>query len=255
MAKEEGAAGRRKITQYTRYSTVLITIIQGFGIAVGLETMYSPGGVPVVLEPGWTFRIMTMLTLTAGTVLIMWLGEQITEKGIGNGISLIIFSGIVVGIPGALVGKSFQLIKLGDMSLFIALALVILMGCGAHWRRLHGNVPSGAFPSSTPSARLGGRCMAASPRTPLRVNTAGVIPPIFASSLLLFPATMANFDIADWLKTAASWFTPSSILYNVIFIALIFFFCFFYTAIIFDPKDVAENPKEGWRLHPRHSPR
>ena len=126
MAKEEGAAGRRKITQYTRYSTVLITIIQGFGIAVGLETMYSPGGVPVVLEPGWTFRIMTMLTLTAGTVLIMWLGEQITEKGIGNGISLIIFSGIVVGIPGALV-KSFQLIKLGDMSLFIALALVILM--------------------------------------------------------------------------------------------------------------------------------
>ena len=126
MAKEEGQAGRRKITQYTRYLTVLITIIQGFGIAVGLETMYSPGGLPVVLEPGWTFRIMTMLTLTAGTVLIMWLGEQITEKGIGNGISLIIFSGIVVGIPGALV-KSFQLIKLGDMSLFIALALVILM--------------------------------------------------------------------------------------------------------------------------------
>lgn len=163
MAKEEGAAGRRKITQYTRYSTVLITIIQGFGIAVGLETMYSPGGVPVVLEPGWTFRIMTMLTLTAGTVLIMWLGEQITEKGIGNGISLIIFSGIVVGIPGALV-KSFQLIKLGDMSLFIALALVILMVAV-----LIGVVfmerASGAFPSSTPSARLGGRCMAASPRT------------------------------------------------------------------------------------------
>lgn len=141
MAKEEGAAGRRKITQYTRYSTVLITIIQGFGIAVGLETMYSPGGVPVVLEPGWTFRIMTMLTLTAGTVLIMWLGEQITEKGIGNGISLIIFSGIVVGIPGALV-KSFQLIKLGDMSLFIALALVILRVAGAHWRRLHGTCPA-----------------------------------------------------------------------------------------------------------------
>ena len=125
--------------------------------------MYSPGGVPVVLEPGWTFRIMTMLTLTAGTVLIMWLGEQITEKGIGNGISLIIFSGIVVGIPGALV-KSFQLIKLGDMSLFIALALVILMVAvliaSSSW-----NVASGAFPSSTPSARLGGRCMAASPRT------------------------------------------------------------------------------------------
>ena len=244
MAKEEGAAGRRKITQYTRYSTVLITIIQGFGIAVGLETMYSPGGVPVVLEPGWTFRIMTMLTLTAGTVLIMWLGEQITEKGIGNGISLIIFSGIVVGIPGALV-KSFQLIKLGDMSLFIALALVILMVAVligvVFMERAQRRIPIQYAKRQVGRKMYGGQ----STHLPLRVNTAGVIPPIFASSLLLFPATMANFDIADWLKTAASWFTPSSILYNVIFIALIFFFCFFYTAIIFDPKDVAENLKKA----------
>ena len=244
MAKGEGAAGRRKITQYTRYSTVLITIIQGFGIAVGLETMYSPGGVPVVLEPGWTFRIMTMLTLTAGTVLIMWLGEQITEKGIGNGISLIIFSGIVVGIPGALV-KSFQLIKLGDMSLFIALALVILMVAVligvVFMERAQRRIPIQYAKRQVGRKMYGGQ----STHLPLRVNTAGVIPPIFASSLLLFPATMANFDIADWLKTAASWFTPSSILYNVIFIALIFFFCFFYTAIIFDPKDVAENLKKA----------
>ena len=244
MAKEEGAAGRRKIAQYTRYSTVLITIIQGFGIAVGLETMYSPGGVPVVLEPGWTFRIMTMLTLTAGTVLIMWLGEQITEKGIGNGISLIIFSGIVVGIPGALV-KSFQLIKLGDMSLFIALALVILMVAVligvVFMERAQRRIPIQYAKRQVGRKMYGGQ----STHLPLRVNTAGVIPPIFASSLLLFPATMANFDIADWLKTAASWFTPSSILYNVIFIALIFFFCFFYTAIIFDPKDVAENLKKA----------
>lgn len=244
MATEEGAAGRRKITQYTRYSTVLITIIQGFGIAVGLETMYSPGGVPVVLEPGWTFRIMTMLTLTAGTVLIMWLGEQITEKGIGNGISLIIFSGIVVGIPGALV-KSFQLIKLGDMSLFIALALVILMVAVligvVFMERAQRRIPIQYAKRQVGRKMYGGQ----STHLPLRVNTAGVIPPIFASSLLLFPATMANFDIADWLKTAASWFTPSSILYNVIFIALIFFFCFFYTAIIFDPKDVAENLKKA----------
>ena len=244
MAKEERAAGRRKITQYTRYSTVLITIIQGFGIAVGLETMYSPGGVPVVLEPGWTFRIMTMLTLTAGTVLIMWLGEQITEKGIGNGISLIIFSGIVVGIPGALV-KSFQLIKLGDMSLFIALALGILMVAVligvVFMERAQRRIPIQYAKRQVGRKMYGGQ----STHLPLRVNTAGVIPPIFASSLLLFPATMANFDIADWLKTAASWFTPSSILYNVIFIALIFFFCFFYTAIIFDPKDVAENLKKA----------
>ena len=240
----EGEAGQRRITQYTRYSTVLITIIQGFGIAVGLETMYSPGGVPVVLEPGWTFRIMTMLTLTAGTVLIMWLGEQITEKGIGNGISLIIFSGIVVGIPGALV-KSFQLIKLGDMSLFIALALVILMVAVligvVFMERAQRRIPIQYAKRQVGRKMYGGQ----STHLPLRVNTAGVIPPIFASSLLLFPATMANFDIADWLKTAASWFTPSSILYNVIFIALIFFFCFFYTAIIFDPKDVAENLKKA----------
>ena len=244
MAKEEGAAGRRKITQYTRYATVLITLIQGFGIAVGLETMYSPGGAAVVIEPGWTFRLMTMLTLTAGTVLIMWLGEQITEKGIGNGISLIIFSGIVVGIPGAIV-KSLQLIKLGDMSLFIALALVLLMLVvlvGVVFvERAQRRIPIQYAKRQVGRKMYGGQ----STHLPLRVNTAGVIPPIFASSLLLFPATMANFDIADWLKTAASWFTPSSILYNVVFVALIFFFCFFYTAIIFDPKDVAENLKKA----------
>jgi len=174
----------------------------------------------------------------------MWLGEQITEKGIGNGISLIIFSGIVVGIPGALV-KSFQLIKLGDMSLFIALALVILMVAVligvVFMERAQRRIPIQYAKRQVGRKMYGGQ----STHLPLRVNTAGVIPPIFASSLLLFPATMANFDIADWLKTAASWFTPSSILYNVIFIALIFFFCFFYTAIIFDPKDVAENLKKA----------
>ena len=187
---------------------------------------------------------MTMLTLTAGTVLIMWLGEQITEKGIGNGISLIIFSGIVVGIPGALV-KSFQLIKLGDMSLFIALALVILMVAVligvVFMERAQRRIPIQYAKRQVGRKMYGGQ----STHLPLRVNTAGVIPPIFASSLLLFPATMANFDIADWLKTAASWFTPSSILYNVIFIALIFFFCFFYTAIIFDRRMWRELKKAG----------
>ena len=244
MAKEEGAAGRRKITQYTRYGTVLITIIQGFGIAVGLETMYSNSGAAVVPVPGWTFRIMTILTLTAGTVLIMWLGEQITEKGIGNGISLIIFSGIVVGIPGAAV-KSYQLISMGEISIFIAIALLVFMlavlAGVVFMERAQRRIPIQY------AKRQGGRKMYGGQSThlPLRVNTAGVIPPIFASSLLLFPATMANFDIADWLKNAASWFSPSSVLYNVVFVALIFFFCFFYTAIIFDPKDVAENLKKS----------
>lgn len=244
MAKEEGAAGRRKITQYTRYGTVLITLVQGFGISVGLETMYSPGGLPVVLEPGWSFRLMTMITLTAGTVLIMWLGEQITERGIGNGISLIIFSGIVVGIPRG-IGHSFELLKLGDMSVFIAIALVIFMAVVlvgiVFMERAQRRIPIQYARRQVGRKMYGGQ----STHLPLRINTSGVIPPIFASSLLLFPATMANFEIADWLKTAASWFSPSSILYNVLYVALIFFFCFFYTAIIFDPKDVAENLKKS----------
>lgn len=244
MAREEGAAGRRKITQYTRYGTVLITLVQGLGIAIGLESMYSPSGAPVVLTPGWTFRIVTIFTLTAGTILIMWLGEQITEKGIGNGISLIIFSGIVVGIPGAAL-KSYQLISLGDISIFIAIALFIFMlavTAGVVFvERAQRRVPIQYAKRQIGRKMYGGQ----STHLPMRVNTAGVIPPIFASSLLLFPATMANFEIADWLKTAASWFSPSSILYNVVFVALIFFFCFFYTAIIFDPKDVAENLKKA----------
>lgn len=245
MAKEEGAAGRRKITQYTRYGTVLITLVQGFGIAVGLEVMHSPTtNIPVVLEPGWMFRIMTILTLTAGTVLIMWLGEQITEKGIGNGISLIIFSGIAVGIPAAIV-KWAQLIKLGDMSIFIAIAIAVLMAVVlvgvVFMERAQRRIPIQYAKRQVGRKMYGGQ----STHLPLRVNTAGVIPPIFASSLLLFPATMANFDIAEWLKVVAAWFSPSTVLYNVVFVALIFFFCFFYTAIIFDPKDVAENLKKA----------
>ena len=239
MAKEEGAAGRRKITQYTRYSTVLITIIQGFGIAVGLETMYSPGGVPVVLEPGWTFRIMTMLTLTAGTVLIMWLGEQITEKGIGNGISLIIFSGIVVGIPGALV-KSFQLIKLGDMSLFIALALVILMVAVligvVFMERAQRRIPVNY------AKRIQGRKMMGGQSTyiPLKVNAAGVIPIIFASCIIYFPAQLAALFNVGWL-TAFADAVSTGWLNWILTVLLIVFFAYFYTSMVFNPEDTADN--------------
>lgn len=244
MYKEEGAAGRRKVTQYTRYGTVLITVVQGLGIAVGLESMTSPGGTPVVPDPGWTFRLVTILTLTAGTVLIMWLGEQITEKGIGNGISLIIFSGIVVGIPRALV-QSVQLMEAGDISLFIALGLVIFMLAvlvGVVFvERAQRRIPIQYAKRQIGRKMYGGQTT----HLPLRVNTAGVIPPIFASSLLLFPATIANFATAPWLKDVASWFSPTTVMYNLIFVALIFFFCFFYTAIIFDTKDVAENLKKA----------
>lgn len=244
MAKEEGQAGRRKITQYTRYGTVLITLLQGLGIAIGLEGMTSPLGTPVVIDGGWTFRLVTMLTLTAGTICIMWLGEQITERGIGNGISLIIFSGIIVGIPRAFM-HSVQLIQAGDMNVFIAGLLLIFMlavTVGVVFvERAQRRIPIQYAKRQIGRKVYGGQ----STHLPLRVNTAGVIPPIFASSLLLFPATIANFATADWLKQVSAWFSPSTVLYNIIFVALIFFFCYFYTAIIFDTKDVSENLKKG----------
>ncbi len=244
MAKEEGQAGRRKITQYTRYLTVAITLIQGFGIAALLEGMVSPENAPVVMNPGWEFRLVTIVTLTAGTILIMWLGEQITAKGIGNGISLIIFSGIVVGIPSALV-RSYQLIKAGDMNVLFAILILIMMlavTVGIVFvERAQRRIPIQYAKRQIGRKMYGGQTT----HLPLRINTAGVIPPIFAQSLLLFPATVAGFSTVEWLQTVVSWFTPTSIVYNIVFVALIFFFCFFYTAIIFDPKDIAENLKKA----------
>ena len=244
MAKEEGQAGRRKITQYTRYLTVAITLIQGFGIAALLEGMVSPENAPVVMNPGWEFRLVTIVTLTAGTILIMWLGEQITAKGIGNGISLIIFSGIVVGIPSARL-RSYQLIKAGDMNVLFAIFILIMMlavTVGIVFvERAQRRIPIQYAKRQIGRKMYGGQTT----HLPLRINTAGVIPPIFAQSLLLFPATVAGFSTAEWLQTVVSWFQPTSIVYNIIFVALIFFFCFFYTAIIFDPKDIAENLKKA----------
>ncbi len=244
MAKEEGQAGRRKITQYTRYLTVLITIIQGFGIAALLEGMTSPDNLPVVQRPGWEFKVVTIITLTAGTILIMWLGEQITAKGIGNGISLIIFSGIVVGIPTA-IGRTYEQIRAGDMN--VVLVLVLLAGMLAvlvgivFVERSQRRIPIHYAKRQVGRKMYGGQTT----HLPLRLNTAGVIPPIFAQSLLLFPATVAGFSQAEWIQRVVSWFQPGSIVYNLIFVGLIFFFCFFYTAIIFDPKDIAENLKKA----------
>ncbi|WP_243367504.1 preprotein translocase subunit SecY [Fundidesulfovibrio soli] len=240
LQKEEGAQGRKKITQYTRYGTVLITLIQGFGIAVGLESMTSPTGAPLVLTPGIGFKFMTVMTLTAGTVFLMWLGEQITEKGIGNGISLIIFAGIVAGLPRALI-NTFSLVGQGEMSLLVLLLLVAVMAAVlvaiVFMERGQRRIPIQY------AKRMVGRKMYGGQTThlPLRINTAGVIPPIFASSILLFPATIANFSQADWVQMVAQWFNPSSIVYNVLFIGMIIFFCYFYTAIIFDPKQISEN--------------
>ena len=244
MAKEEGQAGKRKITQYTRYLTVAITLIQGLGIATMLEGMTSPEGAPVVMNPGWEFRLVTIATLTAGTILIMWLGEQITAKGIGNGISLIIFSGIVVGIPSAL-ARSYQLIKAGDMNVLFAIFILIMMlavTVGIVFvERAQRRIPIQYAKRQIGRKMYGGQAT----HLPLRINTAGVIPPIFAQSLLLFPATVAGFSTIDWLQQVVAWFQPTSIVYNIVFVALIFFFCFFYTAIIFEPKDIAENLKKA----------
>ena len=244
MAREEGQAGRRKITQYTRYMTVLITLVQGLGIAVGLENMTSPAGMPVVLTPGWHFRLVTMITFTAGSVLVMWLGEQITERGIGNGISLIIFCGIVVGIPRGII-QSVALIEAGDMSLFMAVVIVAFMAAVlvaiVFVERAQRRIPISYAKRQIGRKMYGGQ----NSHLPLRLNTAGVIPPIFASSLLLFPATIGQFSTNHYVKQAAEWFSPHGVAYNVLYVALMFFFCYFYTAIIFDPKDMAENLKKN----------
>ncbi len=245
LSKDEGAEGRKKITQYTRYGTVIITCIQGLGGAVGLESMSSPTGQSLVLLSGWSFRLVTMITLTAGTVFLMWLGEQMTKKGIGNGISMIIFAGIVAGLPSAL-SNTFRLVSAGELSLIILFLILVVMGAVLAFivfvERGQRRIPIHY------AKRMLGRRMVGGQTThlPLRINVAGVIPPIFASSILLFPATLANFSSVEWLKKISGYMTPSSIIYNIAYIALILFFAYFYTAILFDPKSISENiQKQG----------
>jgi len=240
---KEGEQGRKKITQYTRYGTVVLSIIQGFAISVGLENMTSPGGAPVVLFPGWEFRLMTVITLTAGTAFIMWLGEQITERGIGNGISLIIFAGIVTRLPGAIM-NSFQLLSAGEMNLFLAIFLVILM-VGVVGLIIFVEQGQRRIPIQY-AKRVVGRRMYGGQSThlPLKVNTSGVIPPIFASSIIMFPATLANFINISWMKGIADAISPGKITYELLYVIFIFFFCYFYTAMTFNPEDVAENMKK-----------
>ncbi len=240
---KEGEAGRRKITQYTRYGTVLLSIIQGFGIAVGLENMAGPTGVSVVIDHGWSFRLITVITLTAGTSFIMWLGEQITDRGIGNGISLIIFAGIVCRGPAA-VANTFRLLLSGEMGIFFVVILSVLMIAVV---AVVVFVESGQRKIPVQYAkRVVGRKMYGGQMThlPLKVNTAGVIPPIFASSIIMFPATIANFIQHPWMKIVADLLMPGRLLYESLYVAFIIFFCYFYTAVTFNPIDVADNMKK-----------
>jgi len=240
---KEGEHGRKKITQYTRYGTVLLSIIQGFGISVGLEQMTSPGGAPVVIHPGWEFRLMTVITLTAGTAFIMWLGEQITERGIGNGISLIIFAGIVARLPTA-IANTFKLLSTGELGIFLIIIMIVFMiaviGCIIFVEQGQRRIPVQYAKRVVGRKMYGGQ----STHLPLKINTSGVIPPIFASSIMMFPATIGSFIAVAWIQNIVSAITPGSIIYEVLFVGLIFFFCYFYTAITFNPDDVAENMKK-----------
>ncbi|MDR2018995.1 MAG: preprotein translocase subunit SecY [Syntrophobacterales bacterium] len=240
---KEGEAGKKKITQYTRYGTVVISLIQGFGIAVGLEQMKGAAGELVVYNAGWSFRLMTMITLTAGTSFIMWLGEQITEKGIGNGISLIIFAGIVARMPNA-IAQTMTLVGGGELNWFFVLVVVVMMLIVIAFI-IFMETSQRRIPVQY-AKRVVGRKMYGGQTThlPLKVNTAGVIPPIFASSIIMFPATIANFIDHPWMKNVAGYLTPGSWMYEIMYVSFIIFFCFFYTAIVFNPDNVADNMKK-----------
>ncbi|MDY6863419.1 MAG: preprotein translocase subunit SecY, partial [Thermodesulfobacteriota bacterium] len=211
---KEGEEGRKKIVQLTRYGTVLISIIQGFMISVGLEKM-TPAGEPVVLNPGWNFRLMTIITLTAGTAFIMWLGEEITERGIGNGISLIIFTGIVARIPMAII-NTFTYLKTGEIRIFflliILVCMIVVVGIIIFVERGQRRIPVQY------AKRIVGRKIYGGQTThlPLKINTAGVIPPIFASSIMMFPATVVNFVEIPWMKIVSNNLMPGKILYELL---------------------------------------
>jgi preprotein translocase subunit SecY len=241
--KKEGESGRKKLNQYTRFGTVLLAAVQSYGIAVGLEGMRG-GAQSAVLEPGLFFRLVTMVTLTSGTVFLMWLGEQITARGIGNGISLIIMSGIVANLPHAL-ASTLELGRTGAIStVFIIIFLAISVGVVGFivfmeraQRRILVQYPK----RQVGNKMFGGEAS----HLPLKINTSGVIPPIFASSLLLLPATVANFEANGqsfgWLGEITTYLAHGRPLYIALYVALICFFCFFYTAIVFNPTETADN--------------
>jgi preprotein translocase subunit SecY len=242
---KEGELGRRKITQYTRYLTLLLAVVQSLGIAIWLERNTEiAGGLPLVYEPGWGFRFLCVLTLTTGTMFIMWLGEQITERGIGNGMSLIIFAGIVVGFPRAVL-QTFDLMETGQITLLRMLILAVLMvGVVAaiiYVERGHRRITVQYAKRVVGRRQYGGT----STHIPLKVNTGGVIPVIFASSILAFPATLAPmFGVGGWGDAIVRQLNFNMPLYNLLYVVLILFFAYFYTAIIFNPDDVAENMRK-----------
>lgn len=246
--KKEGEAGRRKITQYTRYGTLALALFQGLGIAVALESQQG-----LVLDPGMMFRFVTVSTLVTGTMFLMWLGEQITERGLGNGISIIIFAGIAAGLPNSL-GGLFELVRTGAMHPFTALVIcvlvVIVTGVVVFVERGQRKILVNYAKRQVGNKIYGGQ----SSHLPLKLNMAGVIPPIFASSIILFPATLAQWfgssESMTWLKDLGSTLAPGQPIYVILYAAAIVFFCFFYTALVFNSKETADNLKKSGAFVP-----
>jgi preprotein translocase subunit SecY len=240
---KEGEAGRKKINQYTRYGTVLLSLVQGFGIAYYLEGLRDQFGNLVVVDPGVAFKFLTVVTLTTGTAFIMWLGEQITERGIGNGISLVIFAGIVARLPDAIFKtitySQQELLKPFTLAVVVAL-MVAIVAVVIFFERGQRRIPVQYAKRVVGRKMYGGQ----STHLPLKVNSSGVIPPIFASSILMFPATMANFIQVPIMQDISNALNPGTWIYNVLYVALIVFFCYFYTAVTFNPVDVADNMKK-----------
>ncbi len=246
--KKEGESGRKKITQYTRYGTVFLALFQGLGIAIALES--QPG---LVLDPGLMFRVTAVITLVTGTMFLMWLGEQITERGIGNGISLIIFSGIVAGLPRA-IGGTLELVSTGAFSIPLVVMLfaaaVAVTGFVVFVERGQRKITVNYAKQQVGRKVYGGQ----SSHLPLKLNMAGVIPPIFASSIILFPATLAGWfgssERMTWLKDFSAVLSPGQPLYVLMYATAIIFFCFFYTALVFNPKETADNLKKSGAFVP-----
>lgn len=246
--KKEGESGRRKITQYTRYGTVALALVQSYGISIALQSQAG-----LVIEPGIFFVITTVTTLVTGTVFLMWLGEQITERGIGNGISLIIFSGIAAGLPAA-IGGTLELVRTGAMHFLVALgifiAVIAVTGIVVFVERGQRKILVNYAKRQVGKQVFGGQ----SSHLPLKLNMAGVIPPIFASSIILFPATMAGWLSTDqsltWLKDVSGALSPGQPMYVMVYAIMIVFFCFFYTALVFNPKETADNLKKSGAFIP-----
>ena len=239
--QKEGELGRKKITRYTRYLTVMLSIIQSAGISFALEA--QTGNQPFVLNPGWGFRFMAILTLTTGTAFLMWLGEQISERGVGNGISLLIFSGIAVGLPSGIISTYAQL-EVGSLNIFTMLILVVVMlavtGFVVLMESSQRRIPVQYAKRVVGRKMYGGQ----STHLPIRVNTAGVIPVIFASSIIMFPQTITQFVTHPWAQAVTVALTWGHPVYTIMYAASIIFFCYFYTAIIFNPVDVADNMRK-----------